>query len=146
MGLFDKIPGGSAPTTLSKPEAFAGVMLAVVAADGHISEEEAAGFMSAVHRMQIFREQSAAEHKSMMDKLFAILKKSSATDLITRCAATLPSHLREAAFAAATDLVFVDGSVNDEEKSLLESLQRSLENPDGLALQIVQVMEIKNRN
>lgn len=146
MGLFDKILGGGPSAPLTKPEAFAGVMLAVVAADGNISDEESDAFLGSINRMQMFREQSVAEHKAMMNKLFGILKKSGPADLVTRGAAALTPHLREAAFAAAADLVFVDGSVEDEEREILESIQRALEVPDELAQQIVQVMEIKNRN
>lgn len=146
MGLFDKILGSSGPTKLSKPEAFAGVMLAVVAADGHISDEEGEAFMASINRMQMFREQSGAEHKAMMNKLFGVLKKQSAGELVKLAGAALSPALREAAFAAATDLVFVDGSVDDAEKAVLENIQRALEIPDELAEQIVRVMEIKNRN
>jgi len=146
MGLFDKILGGSNTTTLSKPEAFAGVMLAAIAADGHISEEEAAGFNAVISRMRIFQAQSGAEHKTMIDKLFGILKRNDAGHLLTKSAEALPSELREAAFAVVADLIFADGSVEDEEKALLESMQKKLEVPDELALQVVRVMEIKNRN
>lgn len=146
MGLFDKVLGGGSSVALSKPEAFAGVMLAVVAADGNISDEESDAFLGAINRMQMFREQSDGDHKAMMNKLFGILRKSDPGDLVTRAAATLTSRLREAAFAAAADLVFVDGSVEDEERKILERIQRALEVPDELAQQIVRVMEIKNRN
>jgi hypothetical protein len=33
---------------MSKPEAFAGIMPTVIAADGHISDEEAAGFNATI--------------------------------------------------------------------------------------------------
>lgn len=146
MGLFDKILGSGGSAKLTKPEAFAGVMLAVVAADGHISDEEGEAFMAAINRMQMFREQSGSQHKAMMDKLFGLLKKSGAREVVKLAAAILPPSLREAAFAAATDLVFVDGSVEEEEKALLEDIQNALEIADALAHKIVEVMEIKNRN
>ena len=44
MGLFDNIFGGlGASKTLTKPEAFAGILLGAVASDGHIADEEAQG-------------------------------------------------------------------------------------------------------
>jgi hypothetical protein len=43
MGLFDKVFGGMAASkNLDKTEGFAGVLPATVAADGHVSDEEAA--------------------------------------------------------------------------------------------------------
>lgn len=146
MGLFDKILSGSTSSSLSKPEAFAGVMLATVAADGHISDEEAAGFNAVISRMKIFQAQSASEHRAMIDKLFGILNRSGPNEIIVKAAAALPMELREAAFAVSADLIFADGSVEDDEKALLEALQTQLGIPDDIAVKIVQVMEIKNRN
>jgi uncharacterized membrane protein YebE (DUF533 family) len=146
MGLFDKILGGGAPVAFTKAEGFAGIMLAAAAADGHISDEESDAFLASINRMQLFREQSGAEHKGMMNKLFGVLKKNGVSELVNRSAEALPAKLREAAFAAATDLIFVDGSLEDEEKSVLEVIQRSLGISDELAQMIVQVMEIKNRS
>ncbi|WP_373499023.1 tellurite resistance TerB family protein [Desulfococcus sp.] len=146
MGLFDKIFSSSSNSNLSKPEAFAGIMLATVAADGHISDEEVAGFNAVISRMKLFQTQSASEHLAMIDKLFGILKRSSAKELLTKSAEVLPSELREAAFAVSADLIFADGSVEEEEKVLLETLQQQLGIPDDLAMQVVRVMEVKNRN
>lgn len=146
MGLFDKILGGGSSITLSKPEAFAGVMLATIAADGNISDEEAAGFNAVISRMRIFQAQTAAEHRAMIDKLFGILNRSNSEQLLAKAAESLPTELREAAFAVVTDLIFADSSVEDSERVMLEKLQSHLGISDDLALQIVQVMEIKNRN
>lgn len=146
MGLFDKVLGGNANVSLSPQEAFAGVMMAVIASDGHISDDEAANFNLIINRTQLFQVQSASEHKAMIDKLFGILKKNDAEFLMLRAAEAMPAGMRETAFAVVTDLIFADGSVEDEEKHLLEKLQGILEIPDELALQMVRIMEIKNRN
>ncbi len=51
MGMFDKILGGRSGenATYSKQEAFAAIMLATVAADGNISDEEADGFNAVIN-------------------------------------------------------------------------------------------------
>ena len=69
MGLFDKVLGGrsSESNAFSKQEAFAAIMLATVAADGHISDEEVDGFYAVINRMKLFKVQPVAEHKVMMD-------------------------------------------------------------------------------
>ena len=147
MGLFDKIfTSSSSNASLSRAEAFAGVMLAAIAADGHISEEEIAGFYAVISRLRIFQAQSAAEHNAMIDKLLGIMRRSSAEQLLEKAAEALPAELRDAAFAVAADLIFADGSVEDEEKAVLEKLQATLGVADELASQIVVVMDIKNRN
>jgi len=146
MGLFDKVLGAGSSSALSRPEAFAGVMLAVMSADGHISDDEAQGFLSVVKRLKLFQAQSASEHHAMMDKLFGILKRNDAEHLLTKAAEALPGELRESAFAVAADLVFADGCVDHEEQQVLEKLQSRLKVPDELAIQVVRVMQIKNRN
>lgn len=145
MGLFDKVLGNRAEVSLSTQEAFAGVMLAIIAADGHISDEEAQGFNATVGRMKLFRVQSAAEHSAMIDKLFGILKRIGSEQLLRKSAEALRSDLKETAFAVVADLVFADGSVEDEERRSLEALQMQLAIPESLALEIVRVVEIKNR-
>src|SRR5437588_605738 len=70
MGLFNKILGGqsSEATPLSPQEAFAGVLLVTIAADGHISDEEANSFNAIVSRMNLFKSQSGERFSAMVDK------------------------------------------------------------------------------
>lgn len=147
MGLFDKLLGGqtSSNVVLNKQEALASILLVTIAADGHISDEESSSFGSVVNRMQLFRNQSASEFSSMMDKLLGLLKKHGHTFLLEKATAGLPSELRETTFALCADLIFADGSVEDEEKELLEGIQQSLQVSDDLALKIIEVLQIKNR-
>lgn len=145
-GLFDKILGGGSAATVSKSEAFARAMLAAIAADVHISDEEATGFNAVTSRMRIFQTQSSAKHRAMIEKIFGLLKRNAASHLLNKSAEGLPCELRGAAFAVVADLIFADGSVEAEEEDLLETMQKKLEVPDELALQVVRVMEIKNRN
>lgn len=147
MGLFDKLLGGqgSANTTLNKQEAFAGILMATVAADGHISEDEVRSFNAIANRVQLFKAQSGDEFSAMIDKLMGLLQKHGQSFLIEKSAEALPSDLRETVFATATDLVLADGSVEEEEKKLLERLQVSLKVSDELAVKIIEVLQIKNR-
>ncbi len=147
MGLFDKVLGGrnSESAAFTKQEAFAAVMLATVAADGHISDEEVDGFNAVVNRMKLFQVQSASEHKAMIDKLFGLLKRNDASFLLQKGAESLPAELRETAFAVAGDFVFADGSVEAEEMATLEKLQATLGVAEQQALKILEVLEIKNR-
>lgn len=147
MGLFDKVLGGrsSENDPLSKQEAFAAIMLATVAADGDISDEEVDGFNAVINRMKLFQMQSGAEHKKMIDKLMGLLNRHDASFLLQKGAEFLPSELRETAFAVAGDFVFADGSVEAEEMAVLEKLQIALGVAEQQALKILEVLEIKNR-
>lgn len=147
MGLFDKVLGGksSEDVAFSKQEAFASIMLAIVAADGDISDEEGEAFLATINRMKLFKSQTTAEYNAMVDKLFGLFSKKGAAFIMQKGIESLPSELRETAFAIAADFIFADGSVEDEEKELLEQLQVGLGVSNDVAMKIVEVMEIKSR-
>lgn len=147
MGLFDKILGGqsSENTTLTKQEAVASVILVTIAADGNISDEEKEGFVAISNRMKILRDQSANEFNQMIRKLQSYLQKHGSKWLLEKAVVALPRELRDTVFALAADLVFADGSIEDEEKAIIESLQTALKVPDDLAVKILEVVQIKNR-
>lgn len=145
MGLFDKFTGGGDDAAFTKEEGFAAIMLAVVAADGNVSDEEVQDFNARANRMKLFAPQSGAEFRQMIDKLFRILRKSGPKELTKRGASALPKELQETVFAVAVDMIFADGSVQDEEKALVETLQGELGISDALASKILDVMTIKHR-
>jgi hypothetical protein len=53
--------------------------------------------------------------------------------------------LREAAFAVATDLVLAEGIVAEEERTFLNDLYQALGVSNEIAIQVIQVILIKNR-
>jgi tellurite resistance protein len=146
VGLFDNLFGStSSDNTVSKQEAFTGILLAAAAADGHISEEEADGLWTTIGRMKLFANFTADKFKRMMDSLLKTLKKGGPDLLLQRCVPALPEELHATAFANACNIVLADGVVEGEEKELLEKLQHKLELPGDEAMDIVRVMVIKNR-
>lgn len=145
MGLFDKLSGGPDEGPLNKQEAFAAVMLAVSAADGNVSDEEVEDVVGRFTRMRLFSDMGTSQLTAMTGRLFRLLKKGGSEELIRRGAPVLPHDLRETAFAVAVDMAFSDGSVEEEEKRLIERLQQELGLADELAMQVVNVMIIKNR-
>lgn len=146
MGLFDNLFGEQSPSKkFSKQEAFAGLLLAAAAADGHIADEEATNLYQAVHRMKLFQNFTDDKFGQMMNHLIKVLKREGVDKLADRCIRALPDELRETAFANVCDLVLADGVVEDEERELVEKLQGKLDIPGDRAIDIVQVMVIKNQ-
>lgn len=148
MGLFDGVSEAdqvATMTELSPAEAFAAVCLVAIAADGYLSEQESQEMTQMLCRMQLFRSYSGDVLHRMLDKLIGLLKQQGPSVLIQMAKTSLPQDLCPTAFALATDLVLVDGTVTDQEQAFLDDLYRILEIPGDTALQIVQVMAIKNR-
>ncbi len=147
MGLFDKFLGGqgSENVRLDGREAFAALVLAIVGADGNVSDDEVRAANAVFNRMRLFAPQSTDQFRVMFDRLVGYLQKHGAEWLLTKAVAGMPDELRETAFATAADLVFADGSVEPAEQALIEKIQRDLRVSDDLALKIIEVISIKNR-
>jgi uncharacterized tellurite resistance protein B-like protein len=147
MGLFDKFLGGqsSENVKLSPAEAFAGLVIATVGGDGHLSDEETRAANAVFGRMRLFGPISTDQFSAMIDRLVGYLNKHGADWLITKSTSALPEELHQTAFITAVDLVFADGSVEAAERALIERLQTTLNVPDEFAVKVVEVISIKNR-
>lgn len=148
MGLFDSVfseERSEQINALKPEEAFAAVALVAIAADGYLSDQEGRDMTNVLSRMKLFQSYSGDVMHRMFDKLLSLLKLHGPSVLIDLAKTSLPPDLRETAFAIATDLVLSDGTVTAQEQAFLDDLYRILEIPGDTALQIVQVMTIKNR-
>lgn len=148
MGIFDGVFGEEQTENrieLKPEEAFAAIALVAIAADGYLSDQEGRDMNHVLSRMQLFQSYSHDVMHRMFDKLLSLLKLQGPSVLIDAAKAQLPQHLKETAFAIATDLVLSDGTVTAQEQAFLDDLYRILEISGDTALQIVQVMTIKNR-
>lgn len=145
MGLFDKVFGGNQSPKMTPPEAFIGVVMSAVAADGMISQEEAISVITILNRMKLYQGKNEKDLRGMLDRAVNTLKSQGPAPLIAAAKETLPADLRDTAFAVAADLVLADGIVEDREKKVLEELQKAMDVPDDVALKITEVMLIKNR-
>ena len=145
MGLFDKVFGGSQPAKFSTQEAFIGVTLTAVAADGVINQDEMQGLFTALFRMKLFKGVNQGQLKQMFDHVLNMLKKQGAGAVIAASKEALTPEQKQTAFAIAADLILADGVVEDEEKKYLDELQKELEVADDLAVKIAEVMVIKNK-
>lgn len=146
MGLFDKIAATStSASSLSPAEAVAGILIVAVSSDGYLSDEETSTLASTLSRMQLFKSYSSDVIRRLFDKLFGIQKRQGADGLLQLAKASLPYELGATVFAICTDLVMADGTVEPSEEAFLERLYTLLEIPQETALQIIQVMIIKNK-
>jgi tellurite resistance protein len=147
MGLFDKVFGKetAASGVLDKQESFLAIALAVSAADGHISQSEVNGIISYLSRMKMFENISGNRMQAMFDNLIGIIRRQGVGPLVNMARESLPTELRQTAFACAVDIALADGVIEQDEQNLLEQLQKVLEVPENIALNIIQVMIIKNR-
>jgi len=147
MGLFDKVKGtkDAEHVKLNKEEAFAAVSLAAIAADGEITADEARGLVTSLLRMKLFANYNDKQISAMFNKLTGIIKREGVGALVTSSKEVLSAELRETAFAVAADLTLADGVLAKDEKDILSKIQESLIISEDTAVNIIEVMLIKNR-
>lgn len=147
MGLFDRVLGARPNQTVGvEPrESVAGVMLATIAADGHIADSEIDGFNAAVSRLKVYQQMNGQDFRRMIDKLFGLLNRTNPQELLRMSAQAVPAELRDTTFAICLDLVLADGHLDREEELVIEALQASLGISDSFATQALQVLMVKNR-
>jgi hypothetical protein len=145
MGLFSNILGStSTPTKLNEQESFLAILLSAVAADGNISDEEIADFTSTANKAKLLQNLNGQQYKSVIDKLFVILKREGPDQLMNLGVEGLSEKYYKGAFAIVCDLLFSDGRIEKEEEVLLEKYKDKLKIDNETALNVVSVIAMKN--
>ncbi|MEM6966495.1 MAG: tellurite resistance TerB family protein, partial [Bacteroidota bacterium] len=146
MSIFGNLFGGdSGPVTLNKQEAFAGILLSIIAADGQITQEEGQDFISTLQRARLMNSVNNNQFRDMMNKLQKYMRKNSPEALVDLCAEHLPAEYANGTFAYACDLVFSDGTADESEQKLLDQIKLKLNIDDSLAYKVGEVLMIKNK-
>ena len=147
MGLFDNFSNvrTSQATDLSPAEAFAGIMLATIAADGCLGREESQSFMLTLYKMKLFQSYPNDHVSRMIQKLAKIAQTTGSDKLLNLSVQCLPEYLHETAFAVATDLILSDGEVSEAEEYILQKICSRLSISKDKVNKIIEVMIIKNK-
>lgn len=130
---------------LELEEAFLVILLLANDADGEVAPEERQALALTLERMNLFKYLTPEEIEEMFEITSNIFEQYSLDTIFDAAKNALPMELRETAFAAATDLVFADGIVTEEEGKFLGQLWGDLEISDEIAQKIIEVMEIMHR-
>ncbi|MEH1870437.1 tellurite resistance TerB family protein [Nostoc sp.] len=147
MGLFDAVLGteSQTQTALNPAEAFAVIVLAATASDGYLSVEQANSITFVLSRMKLFKSYPHEMMNKLFEKILGLFQGDGFNNLFNAAKDCLSQDLREAAFAVATDLVLAEGIVAEEEKNFLNDLYQALGVSREIAVQIMQVILIKNQ-
>lgn len=144
MGLFSRSrPTGDDASALTPTEAFAGIAMCAMYADGVLDAEEDDELAVVLARLPIFREHSDDEIRDAFQKTQRMAQDTSDTVVLDACAAALPPRLRPAAYLVAADLIMTDGDVGSDEHAFLRRLQEKLGIDAALAAKIREVLAIK---
>jgi len=127
-------------------KAFAAIALAAVACDGALGREEAKALRAQLDHRTPFADLSDQTIGAMFDDLLQILRDADIETLVAGAIPSLDPKQRETALAVAAQLVHSDRLVAPAERDFLDRLSAQLELPEGRAAQILEVIEILNRD
>lgn len=145
MSFMDSIlSGGGRPENFNRQEGYCGMLLAIIAADGHISNEEVIDFHSAIKKANILKGASADFIRKMIDKCLRILDTKGMDELIRLSAEGLSPDIYEGVFATACDMVFSDGSVAPQEVAVMDKIKAALKINDQFARDCAEVFKAKS--
>ncbi len=146
MSFFGKLFGdGGEVKSLNQQESFVGVLYAIIAADGTITQEEGQDFMSMVSRARIMSSITNNQWRDIINKISKLMKKGGAEGLVNLAVQNIPADMRAGVFCYACELVFSDGYADEEEQKILDIIKRELDIEDDLAYKVAEVVTIKNK-
>lgn len=132
-------------SVLTMREAVTAILVAAVAADGTLVEQEAERLNALLPSMRLFRQTSAAHLQRLTETALDIIGSTGPDTLLPACAEVIPASLRAPLFALAVELVIVDGDVSATETRFVDSLKSALAIDDEIAANIIEVLLIKSR-
>ena len=135
--------GGNQPPNLNRQEGYCGILLAIIAADGHISNEEVLDFHAAIKKATILKGASQNFIRQMIDKVLRVLRAQGMDALLQQSAAALTPDLYQGVFANACDLVFSDGNVDPMEVRIMDKIKVLLKIDDKFAADVAEVFKVK---
>lgn len=150
MGIFDNLFSSKniAPQSLSyqprsEQEAWVAILYACMSVDGDVSDVE----IDAMVRLLVFKNKfQDVDIVSHYKSAAQARMKVGFFSLVESSAAMVSQEDRPTLLALATDLVLSDGIITDKEKELVEFLAKQLNIDEPLAMKIIEVILLKNKD
>ena len=130
---------------LTMREAAVTILMAAVASDGVLAQQEADRLDALLPSMRLFRQTSPDHLRDLTETAFGILGSHGPDVLLPACAGLIPEDLRAPLFALAVELVIVDGDVAAGEMQFVDGLKRALAIDDDVAARVIDVLVMKSR-
>lgn len=142
MGFFSGFK--TADPVFNPQRAVMTIVIASIAADGEVDDEEIGRLRSMCVRSPLFAANSSDQDLTLIKFANATLAQLG-DGAIEKAAATLRPDLRETAFAFACEMVLADGSVGESEDRFISKLAAALQIDQSVGDAIVNVTQIRLR-
>lgn len=146
MGLFDNIfkKTNNKIGSFNNEESFAGMIVAMRAVDGGISEDEIEDLKIMISKSKTLSTLNEYDYSKIIKKVFRVLKTKGVYPLLDLSIKGLSKELYEGVFVAVCDLAYSDGYIENEGRNMIKKIQIAFGITDEKALAIVNVIVVKN--
>ena len=142
MNVFENQNNSDQNWVNSEFEAWAGILYSCIAADHQITDSEKATLARLLHSKEKF---NGVDIAPLYAKAFNIRTEVGQLKYISACCELIKEEDKETVFALALEVLLADGTLEKEEKNLIEVLSKQLNIEDGMTSKIVEVIFLKNR-
>jgi hypothetical protein len=151
VGLFDDLLNEKVQATstfkLTKFEAIYGLLLSAASSDGTYSEAEQKLVLAQISRMKSFIEYYLSNPAAVNDveqRIYAIAGVTGFDGFVDLCISFIPDEIKKSVYANVVDMLFADGKPDKPELEFMDTVYRKLSIPADDALEIVNVIKLKN--
>lgn len=142
MNSFEDKNSNDQNIVASEFEAWVGILYSCLSADNQITNSEAATLSTILHSKQKF---IGIQIAPLYAKSFHLRTEMGQLKYISACCELIKEEDKETVFALALEVLLADGTLDKEEKNVIEVLSSHLKIEAGMTKQIIEVIFLKNR-
>jgi hypothetical protein len=143
MSLFDKFNSGK-KLELTEAEAAFCIFMAVIYADGKMSDEEKSEFSFYFSRIKLFKNLTISELFQEFQKIFKEFEFNG-EKVVESCCPFISSENRLPVYIYCCDFVFSDAAEKLSEERVLEKVMYGLTLDENICESVIQIMKRKSQ-
>ncbi|MBG6187497.1 tellurite resistance TerB family protein [Flavobacterium sp. CAN_S2] len=141
MSSFENNNSGQ-NTVNSEFEAWVGILYSCISADNQITDSETATLSRVLSSKQKF---VGIDIAPLYRKAFNVRAELGQLKYISACSEWIKGEDKETVFALALEVLLADGTLEKEEKNVIEVLSNQLEIEKEMTSKIIEVIFLKNK-
>ncbi|MFV8370657.1 tellurite resistance TerB family protein [Flavobacterium sp. LB2R40] len=142
MSSFQNINNSEHNPVISEFEAWVGILYSCISADNQITDSETATLSRVLHSKEKFIKVDIAP---LCAKAFNLRAELGQLKYISACCELIEDGDKETVFALALEVLLADGTLEKEEKNVIEVLSKQLKLDAGMTSKIIEVIFLKNK-
>lgn len=142
MSLFEAKNNNDQNSITSEIEAWVGILYSCLSADNQITDSETATLSRILHSKQKF---IGIDIASLYAKSYHLRTEMGQLNYISACCKLIEEADKETVFALALEVLLADGTLDKEEKNVIEVLSNHLKIEAGMTSKIIEVIFLKNK-